>query len=418
MSRGFDPRIGARPARWPGAVLVFAGVLAPLMAWLSPLGFAPLAALTGLLAVASLRLEPRHLPGAAVLMVAAAWAIGSITWSPYHPDDLESWTALKLVLGAVLYWGAVCAAGRASDRSRRTALLVFAWGMAAYGALLVVEGATGAAAYRALRVAIGDPIRPDLGVKNVAQGGYVLSVFLPAAALAAVRAGAPRWLGVVMVAGVAVSSLAFGSDAPLLALTLAGLVGLAAMRWPRGAPITLAATAGAFFLFTPALVWALQACGVYARMEAAAPLSWSMRMGYWRHAAAWIGDHPLRGWGLDASRMFAPGIRLHPHDAALQIWLELGVVGACAAAAFWGLMLADLRRPRADAAMAVALATATVYLVFAAVSFGVWQDWWIGVGALAAAFCVAVARQPPRSPAAPRAATGRGRPSTATPISE
>lgn len=418
MSRGFDPRIEVRPAWWAGAALAFAGVLAPLMAWLSPLGFAPLAALTGLLGVASLRLDRRHLPGAAVLMVAAAWAVGSIGWSPYKPQDLEDWTALKLVLGGMLYWGCVCAADRASPGSRRVALQVFAWGMAAYGAMLIVEGATGAAVYRALRVEIGDPIRPDLGVKNVAQGGYVLSVFLPVAALAALRSGAPPWLGAVMAVGVALSSVAFGSDAPLLALTLAAVVGLAVMRWPRAAPLGLAAGAAAFFLLAPAVVWGLQAAGLYAKLEAAVPLSWSMRMGYWRHAATWIADHPLRGWGLDASRMFAPGIRLHPHDAALQIWLELGAVGACAAAAFWALMIGALQRPRADLAMAAAAATATVYLVFAAVSFGVWQDWWIGVGALAAAFCVAVANQPAGAPAAMRKAGLSVRPSTRAPISE
>ncbi len=39
------------------------------------------------------------------------------------------------------------------------------------------------------------------------------------------------------------------------------------------------------------------------------------------HAVDWIADKPLQGWGLDASRMFGPGIVLHPHDAALQVWL-------------------------------------------------------------------------------------------------
>ncbi len=43
--------------------------------------------------------------------------------------------------------------------------------------------------------------------------------------------------------------------------------------------------------------------------------------------------------------MFSPGIELHPHDGALQVWLELGFVGAVAAAAFWGLTLTRLARP-------------------------------------------------------------------------
>ena len=66
-----------------------------------------------------------------------------------------------------LMWGG--AAG-AAPASRALALKVLAWGLAAYGALLVVEAASGALIYRSLRQAIGDPIRPDLAIKNVAQG--------------------------------------------------------------------------------------------------------------------------------------------------------------------------------------------------------------------------------------------------------
>lgn len=425
MTAVFDPRIETRSAWGASAALTFAAVLTPLLAWLGPLGFAPLAALTGIFALAGLRLERWHAAGAAIVLAGLAWAAVSINWSPYRPEDLEGWTALKLVFQALLFWSAICAAARLSDEGRRSVLAVFAWGAAVYGAVLLVEGLTGAAIYRAIRTAIGDPIRPDLGVKNVAQGGYVLSVFLPAATLAAWRLGARRWMAGVMVAGVAVSSFAFGSDAPLAALALAGVAALAVLRWPRGGPVALAGATATFFLAAPSVVSGLQASGLYARLEAAAPLSWSMRMGYWRHAVAWIGDHPIRGWGLDASRMFSPGIQLHPHDSALQVWLELGAVGAVLVAAFWVVVLLGLRRHRPDAGAAAQAATATVYLVFGAVSFGAWQDWWLSVGGLAAAFCVAAARELPPPSAAParrrssrRSAPLRVRPSTGTPISE
>ena len=38
-------------------------------------------------------------------------------------------------------------------------------------------------------------------------------------------------------------------------------------------------------------------------------------------------------------------------------------------------------------------AAAVAYLTFSAVSFGVWQEWWLAVGGLAAAGCMAVLRQ-------------------------
>jgi hypothetical protein len=37
-------------------------------------------------------------------------------------------------------------------------------------------------------------------------------------------------------------------------------------------------------------------------------------------------------------------------------------------------------------------AALTSYLVIGALSFGVWQEWWIAVGALAVIACVAVRR--------------------------
>ncbi len=179
----------------------------------------------------------------------------------------------------------------------------------------------------------------------------------------------------------------------------------------------LAAGSAIFFLLTPTIVWLLRQTGIFAKAEAAAPLSWSQRMGYWRHAVGWIGDHPLRGWGLDASRMFAPGIQLHPHDAALQIWLELGVIGAVAATVFWVTVFLRMVRTKPDAGVAASAASAVGFLVIAAVSFGVWQEWWLGVGAFATSVCAVLLRQPARDAAGISAALG-AHPSTIGRFSE
>jgi O-antigen ligase len=133
----------------------------------------------------------------------------------------------------------------------------------------------------------------------------------------------------------------------------------------------------------PAIIWAVRRTGDYEAIQHAIPLSWSLRMGYWSHAIDWIRLRPLRGWGLDASRSFGPGIVLHPHNHPLQIWLELGAVGAIAAAAFWWAALSRLSRPDRDLATAATAACATAYLLFG-VNFGIWQDWWLSLGALVA----------------------------------
>jgi O-antigen ligase len=140
-------------------------------------------------------------------------------------------------------------------------------------------------------------------------------------------------------------------------------------------------------------------------------------MGYWRHASDWIVVHPARGWGLDASRMFSPGIQLHPHNGALQIWLELGIVGVFAVAAFWVLVFLRLSRKERDPAVVVAAASCTAYLVFGSVSFGVWQEWWLGLGALMATAVTVAARAPAKAAGQLPAPLTR-RSSTRAPISE
>lgn len=402
---------------WGGWALASAAVLTPLLGWLAPLGFAALAALVGLITLPGVRLTEQSRPFAVLLLATVTWASVSIVWSPYRPQAVDEYTALKLVLQLPLYWAVVCAAGNASPDSRTWFLRLFAYGAAALGAVLVVECFTQAIVYQTLRKAMGDPLRFDLAQAKVVQGAFVLALITPVAAIAAVRAARAPWLVVPMVLGVLASNVLF-ADAPILALGLAILTALAVWRWPMGAPLALAAGAAAFFMLAPLVIWGLIEAGLYAKLEAVFPVSWGMRLGYWRHAVGWIVDHPLRGWGLDASRMFAPGINLHPHDSALQLWLELGVAGALAAAVFWALVLTRLTRERPDAAAAACSASAVVYLTFGAVSFGVWQEWWLALGALTAAAGLAVQRQPVVARVKKVGAGAAPRSSTLAPVSE
>jgi O-antigen ligase len=210
----------------------------------------------------------------------------------------------------------------------------------------------------------------------------VLGLIWPLAAVGAPRTLRP-WLGLVMFVGTGAAALAFGYDSSMIGLLLAPLVAIAVWWWPRSAPRLMAAAAALLFLGTPLAVWAVRHFADYAAIQHALPKTDSMRMGYWSHAIDWIKLRPLRGWGLDASRMFGPGIVLHPHNNPLQVWVELGAIGAIAAAAFWGVVLARLSSPVPRLATAATASCATAYLLFG-VNFGVWQEWWLALGALVA----------------------------------
>jgi len=371
---------GSSWSRVEGWVLVGAAALTPLFAWLGPLGFAPLLGVMGLLSLPAMRIGAREAPLAVVLLAGVAWAAFSGFWSVHKPDELEDSVALKLLLQLPLYWAAWAAARRADPELRRRALQVFAWGLAAFGAVLLVEAFTGGAIYRGLRDLIGDPIRPDLGRKNIAQGSFVLALLWPVAAAGGVRAGAPAWLALPMAAGTALLAHNFLSDAPVLAVGLAILAGGLVWIWPGSAPKAMALGAAALVLAMPVLILAMHLLGLGQRL----PDSWEQRVGYWTYAMQRIAEHPFRGWGLDASRAFSPHIQLHPHNGALQVWLELGLLGAVVAALAWAFAFRRLARDERSLVAAATAGSACVYLFFGLVSFGVWQEWWLALAALVA----------------------------------
>jgi O-antigen ligase len=379
------PVRSAALSTWCGWVVVAALSLVPLFGWLGPQGLALIAGVIGLLGLPSLRVAEEDRPAAVVLLVGLIWAAMSTAWSPFHPAKPGNNTALKLALELPLAWAAFCTARRADPRLQDLACKVLAWSGAVFGVLMLVEFATDAKVYETLHVRFYAPTRHDLAEVNVAHSTFVLALITPLAVAAAWRSRLNPWIVAVPAAlGTVTAALRFRGEAPALAIVFAALVALVVWRWPRGGPRALAVSAVIYWLTAPLVILGVRAAGLYGTIQSRVELSWSMRMDYWRHATDWIRDHPVRGWGLDASRVFGPGIVLHPHDSALQFWLELGGVGAVLAAAFWWIVINRLRRDRRDPAAAAVAAACAVYLLFGALNFGAWQDWWLGLGALTA----------------------------------
>lgn len=369
-------------------------VLTPLLGWAGSLGFAPAVALAGLLTALSVRIRTEDRALLLALFTALVWACASAFWSPWRPADLDEQTGLKLVFMLALYGCAVSAA-RAVPEARLPRLLSgLATAAGVLALLLLFEALTSAAGYKVLLGLIGQAVRPDYAIKNVAQGLYVLTLLAPPA-LAAVSGRTRCILGLVLGAGIIGPALVFGYDAPLLALACAILAAGLVLGLPSLGPRLLAGLSAGGVLLAPVLAKGAFALGLDERIAPFLSESWLQRLGYWGKAVDWIWARPLPGWGLDASRAFGPGIQLHPHNAPLQIWMELGLIGAVAAAIVWASIFSGLSRPVRTPAAAAATATAVAYLIFGAVSFGVWQEWWLALGALSALACILVLRARP-----------------------
>ena len=128
----------------------------------------------------------------------------------------------------------------------------------------------------------------------------------------------------------------------------------------------------------------------------------------WQFAAEHVLQRPFLGWGLDTARVFpggetelfinttaegvavtAPAMPLHTHNAALQIWLELGIVGLL----LWStLFLLTIRHLGTNTRLyaAATIGTLNSALVVAHLCFGIWQGWWLATLGMTAVFMVAI----------------------------
>lgn len=127
-------------------------------------------------------------------------------------------------------------------------------------------------------------------------------------------------------------------------------------------------------------------------------LTFGVRGEIWREFSTLALLKPLIGWGIEASSSPLSGLDAstfsaaqrraleigHTHNAPLQIWYEMGLVGAAVAAALVLAVTARIARMAAGAEREVAFAVASAAFAISSVSHGVWQVWWYCLVALVA----------------------------------
>ena len=127
-----------------------------------------------------------------------------------------------------------------------------------------------------------------------------------------------------------------------------------------------------------------------------------VRLSVWNFIAERALERPFSGYGIEATKIItdfsndprSPYQALHPHNFALQLWIEMGISGALFAAAFLGWVLKGMRKMEPAYARA-ALATMVTVLSVAAMGYGLWQGMWLGAFAMLASFCVLAADKKP-----------------------
>jgi O-antigen ligase len=397
----FTPR--AAGFNWPdlrsgwafGLVLMAAALTGPV-GYLGQNAYAAVAGLAGIASLPFIGVRRAPMPSIAILLALALWAVVSMAWSvdlPIHPDfhrykAVESLTAVKLVLELGLYGAFVFLAREAPPSRAGLVMAAMVIGLGVITAMMAIDAVSGAALHRALRLSAHAANKPEIVQRNAGRGCFTVALLFWPAAMWLRRTGRTP-IAVLLALGLVIASVGLHVDSPVVALVLGGAVLYAVQTWGRAAAWTLMALTilyialiPAFFIYTGPWLPHIHAD------QGVAKASWGIRLDIWRFTAGKIVQQPFRGWGVDASRVWDE-IPLHPHNAALQLWFELGGVGAAIGAVFWGYVWARIGRlaeqDRRGAGVFAAVAVA--YLSIGGLSFGVWQEWWLALGAIAVVIC-------------------------------
>ena len=220
-------------------------------------------------------------------------------------------------------------------------------------------------------------------------------------------------------AGFGMTAIVYALKATIAKLALpAACVAAGMLLLARGAMVRIAALATILLMLTAPLTFPRLA-DIPGALDRAYAFKQSLghRLEIWHFVGDRIAERPLWGWGLDASRAIPGGdqlirlgekwLPLHPHNAALQLWLELGLPGctlfACFAALLW-VRLDRVGYPPLFAAAAGGGLFAAMIAAFG--SYDIWHEWWIGALSLMlflvcvmGSVCRDAAREPAGSPA-------------------
>jgi len=275
------------------------------------------------------------------------------------------------------------------------------------------------------RVASADPaLQPALIAGMISNGlgraGVPLAALIFPAALIVWRQSRPLPALALAITG-AIAVWVLPMAATRLGLAAGFAAALLAFCWPRRGPWLIGAGMGLAVILMPLLAAPPGGAKLVEQISGhqadELPPSFQHRLQIWAFTAERIGERPWTGWGLESARNM-PGAKnqarvivngvpsshpghtllpLHPHNGPLELWLDGGAAAACLAGLLLFLICRAIARAWGqDRALTAAAcgAMAALFVNFC-VSFGLWQDWWLGTMALvAAALKVAASAQP------------------------
>jgi len=97
---------------------------------------------------------------------------------------------------------------------------------------------------------------------------------------------------------------------------------------------------------------------------------------------------PFWGYGIESSRAlqfdssglyYGMGNILHPHNFALQLWVEFGIIGAFGGAGLALFLLWKIYKLGPGQYQRCAMALFITFFAVASISYNIWHGWWLGL---------------------------------------
>jgi len=314
----------------------------------------------------------------ALVLAVACLVVLSAVWATDRQTAVDRLLKLAVFvpMGMVLVLLSIQSANIGGDRLRKLLLSGFGLGLVLLAWAVVTASP------------MGDLLHPDLryiqGPSGENRGAVLLVLLATACLLAARHMVPPPWNWVAVLSLGLLVMFAASQTAFLAFLAWISVFAVASTRLSLGRQLVV--WGGALFILAqPFLVLAIEWMDPSRSFDIEVA-SVGARLDIWIAVAHKAMEAPFFGHGLEATRSITdwandfhyfngPEIP-HPHNGILQIWIELGFVGALLTAFIWIAVTRSFDQFGLEDQPAL-LALASSVLVVIGISHGLWQSWWL-----------------------------------------
>ncbi|WP_198008656.1 O-antigen ligase [Ahrensia sp. R2A130] len=318
-------------------------------------------------------------------MVLIWWTI-SLLWSPDPSFALRDGAGVILMLLAIVFLPLQIARTTIASPS-----FMVLFGIAICAAFMILEMLS--------FTQLHDHFDVSAELWDLNRTGLFLTLMLPAVALAA-RHGTFWAFVAVLVAVLSLAAISLSQgQAAQLALFVGVLVALVALLLPMTGRV-VAVVCIVMTIAMPFAVKGLDNARVSKALSSLPSANAVHRIALWVGYESIIRERPFIGWGAGAARYVGmtgratevasqrgyPRVATSPHSAALEIWTELGLIGAVLTSVFLWCLGAAIDRNRGELRVALTFIFAAS-VTYSSVSSSLFQGWWLSSLGMALVAC-------------------------------